>query len=128
MAHGPVRPCRYVVEDAPAGTVFSAVWSHVGARMARIETKTRDHDEHVRRRRIGRVDAHPPPRAWEAPADVILRERVVAHDFRNRSYAGAVQNVVNGARTILFAGTARIRMSRGPIVQLLQLVAGHDHR
>src|ERR1700744_3936415 len=81
MFHGPLRPRRDVGEQTPARAVFIAVRAFVGAVMARVEPQTCDHDEHVWLREGGRVDRDPGAWAGIAPAHIVLRERVLLHDF-----------------------------------------------
>lgn len=100
MTHGPVRPGGDLIEDPPARTVFEAVGTDVGAVVACVQPQGGDDDEHVWGRGVGRVDRHPAAWAGRAPADVVLRERVVSDDFLEWTYAGAVGRGKSGTRPL----------------------------
>src|SRR3984957_15994299 len=128
VVYRPIGPRGDLIEDSPAWTVFVAVGAYVGAVVTRVEPQACDDDENVRGRGGARVDRHAPPRSGLTPVDVVLGERVVCDDFRKWPDPGPVEHVVHGAGAVLFGGSQWVGMPTGAVGEVLQLVAGNEHR
>src|SRR5258707_12308814 len=123
MTDRPVGPGGDRGEDPPAGAVLVAVRTDIGAVVTGVDPQAGDRREHVRRGNVGRVDRHPAARTRSSPANVILGERVVPQYLGEGANTGPVEQVVDGARTILVVGAEGIRGPPGTVRQTLELVA-----